>query len=97
MDVSFFYPYPFYFILFLILKKRSPSPVPCPLQENPAPKNMLQNLSAQPTPLQTIYNVKYFANVPHRLQLVASNNPANKYCTDEIYKYINIYIYIFCK
>jgi len=56
---------------------------------------VLRNPSAPPAPVpQTIYNVKYFCQRPHQLQRVASNNPAKKYCTDKVYKYIYIYIYL---
>lgn len=56
----------------------SPSPAPRPLQENPSEGLRERAPKSLPTP-QKIYNVKYFANV----QRVASNNPAEKYCTDK--------------
>lgn len=80
-----------FFFFFLILFY-SPSPAPCPLQENPseglrerAPKSL-----SSLTPPQTIYNVKYFANV-----LIGCNvllriiRPRNTALT-KIYKYIYI-------
>lgn len=87
----------FFFIFNFIFYFNSPFPAPRSLQGNSeqGTARMLSEIPTFPRPHPTNLQCEVFCQRPHWLQLVASNNPAKKYCTDKIYKYI--YIYNSCK